>query len=113
MAMNCPQQVKPRAWRSARCFTTNASNSRRGKNCRSCENMLHTRFTAESPLVEIEHCQYPISIYRTFRPLFKNLIWTSLVYDRRPVIAIDSDGHRPPLQQASPVQKLQESWLIL
>jgi len=32
MAMNCPQQVKPRAWRLARCFFTNSSNSVRGKN---------------------------------------------------------------------------------
>src|SRR5207245_6023833 len=46
MATNCPQQLKPRAWRSARCSTTACSNSRRENNCNIWLKMLDTRITA-------------------------------------------------------------------
>src|SRR6266851_8035091 len=46
MATNCPQQLKPRAWRSARCSTTARSNSRRENNCNIWLKMLDTRITA-------------------------------------------------------------------
>lgn len=46
MATNCPQQLKPRAWRSARCATTARSNSVRGNNCNIWLKMLDTRITA-------------------------------------------------------------------
>src|SRR6266852_717789 len=46
MATNCPQQLKPRAWRSARCSTTACSNWRRENNCNIWLKMLDTRITA-------------------------------------------------------------------
>src|ERR1700757_4758691 len=49
MATNCPQQVKPRAWRSAWCLRTAVSNSQRENSPRICEKMLQNRFTAEPP----------------------------------------------------------------
>src|SRR5215470_13252388 len=64
MATNCPQQVKPRAWRSALCLRTVDSNSRREKSCRICENMLHTRFKAEPPKSVIGFWRNSISTYQ-------------------------------------------------
>src|ERR1700732_2595741 len=56
MATNWPQQVNPRAWRSARVSRTACSNSKRGKNCNNWEKMLHTRFKAESPVLRVGSC---------------------------------------------------------
>src|SRR5437879_2665836 len=64
MATNCPQQVKPRAWRSALCLRTADSNSKREKSCNICENMLHTRFTAEPPEFVIGSGENSISNYQ-------------------------------------------------
>src|ERR1019366_5785708 len=46
MATNCPQQLNPRAWRSARCSATACSNSWRENNCNIWLKMLDTRITA-------------------------------------------------------------------
>src|SRR5713101_133482 len=46
MATNCPQQLNPRAWRSARCSATDCSNSWRENNCNIWLKMLDTRITA-------------------------------------------------------------------
>src|SRR6516225_11547559 len=53
MATNCPQQVKPRACRSALCWRTADSNSKREKSWRTCENILQNRFKADPPEFEI------------------------------------------------------------
>src|SRR5215471_6558676 len=53
MATNCPQQVNPRACRSASCWRTADSNSKREKSWRTCENILQNRFKAEPPEFEI------------------------------------------------------------
>src|SRR5215471_6279150 len=53
MATNCPQQVNPRACRSALCWRTADSNSKREKSWRTCENILQNRFKAEPPEFEI------------------------------------------------------------
>src|ERR1700683_5358766 len=49
MATNWPQQVNPRACRSALCVCTADWNSKRENNCRSCENILLTRVKADPP----------------------------------------------------------------
>src|ERR1700690_4426530 len=49
MATNWPQQVNPRACRSALCVCTADWNSKRENNCRSCENILVTRVKADPP----------------------------------------------------------------
>src|SRR5215469_6805433 len=53
MATNCPQQVNPRACRSALSWRTADSNSKREKSWRTCENILQNRFKAEPPEFEI------------------------------------------------------------
>src|SRR6266581_8486623 len=49
MATNWPQQVNPRACRSALCACTADWNSRRENNCNSCENILLTRVKVDPP----------------------------------------------------------------
>src|SRR5437667_12419679 len=49
MATNWPQQVNPRAWRSACVRLTRAWNSVRGNSLRSWLNMLENSLTGEPP----------------------------------------------------------------
>src|SRR5438128_11426100 len=53
MATNWPQLLNPRACRSAPCWRTADSNSRRGINCRICEKILQTRVKAEPPYLAL------------------------------------------------------------
>src|ERR1700674_4360379 len=52
MATNWPQQVNPRACRSALCACTADWNSRRENNCNSCENILLTRVKVDPPTLK-------------------------------------------------------------
>src|ERR1700684_3299189 len=52
MATNWPQQVNPRACRSALCVCTADWNSKRENNCRSCENILLTRVKTDPPALK-------------------------------------------------------------
>jgi predicted alpha-1,6-mannanase (GH76 family) len=47
IATNCPQQVKPLAWRSAECFFTARANSPRENSCKAAR----TRYILESRLI--------------------------------------------------------------
>src|SRR5208282_5527166 len=79
MATNCPQQVKPRAWRSALCLSTNCSNSRRENIWSICENMLHTGRKAEPPPLRIVVREnHNLNLAEIPPLLFQMLIWTSL-----------------------------------
>src|SRR5208282_3985202 len=53
MATNWPQQLNPRAWRSARCSTTARSNSVRENSCNIWLKMLDTRITAAVVLLAV------------------------------------------------------------
>jgi len=57
MATNWPQQVNPRAWRSARCSTNARSNSARENNCNIWPKMLDTRITAAVVLLRFTSLQ--------------------------------------------------------
>src|SRR5215471_17648585 len=97
MATNCPQQVKPRAWRSALCLRTVDSNSRREKSCRICENMLHTRFKAEPPKSVIGFWRNSISTYQRlsfFR--ISSQIRNLDKSDRQNIIGLKANSDRCP-----------------
>src|SRR5262245_55787372 len=65
MATNCPQQVKPRAWRSACVRLTSAWNSVRGNSLSNWLNMLQNALTGEPPVGGgVEPCRVPTSPYR-------------------------------------------------
>src|ERR1700680_1635615 len=84
MATNCPQQVKPRAWRSAWCLRTAVSNSQRENNPRILDKMLQNRFTAEPPksLIGSARTQSQLSRGSAFSPpILRFTIWTSLTLD--------------------------------
>ena len=63
---NWPQQLKPRAWRSARCSITARSNSARESNCNIWLKMLDTRITVVVvlPMVHVFSTQTVAEFYR-------------------------------------------------
>src|SRR5580658_918751 len=66
MATNWPQQLNPRAWRSARCSRTARSNSVRENNCNIWLKILDTRITAVLvlPMVHVFSTQTVAEFYR-------------------------------------------------
>src|ERR1700678_4109401 len=81
MATNWPQQVNPRACRSALCVCTADWNSKRENNCRSCENILLTRVKADPPsLKSVAKPDDNLSEAQPFFGIsFQIVIWTRVV----------------------------------
>src|ERR1700677_5210581 len=88
MATNWPQQVNPRACRSALCVCTADWNSKRENNCRSCENILLTRVKADPPsLKSVAKPDDNLSEAQPFFGIsFQIVIWTR-VLRHRPMIS--------------------------
>jgi hypothetical protein len=75
--------------------------------------MLHTRFTAESPCVEIEHAKIQPQFIRDSTLLLENLIWTSLDWERtygHPIYFletfVDPERHRGTCYRAA-------NWVVM
>src|ERR1700683_1991534 len=85
MATNWPQQVNPRACRSALCVCTADWNSKRENNCRSCENILLTRVKADPPsLKSVAKPDDNLSEAQPFFGIsFQIVIWTRVLGDRQ------------------------------
>src|ERR1700691_2652691 len=81
MATNWPQQVNPRACRSALCVCTADWNSKRENNCRSCENILLTRVKADPPsLKSVAKPDDNLSEAQPFFGIsFQIVIWTRVM----------------------------------
>src|ERR1700685_3431724 len=81
MATNWPQQVNPRACRSALCVCTADWNSKRENNCRSCENILLTRVKADPPsLKSVAKPDDNLSEAQPFFGIsFQIVIWTRVL----------------------------------
>src|ERR1700691_3762291 len=81
MATNWPQQVNPRACRSALCVCTADWNSKRENNCRSCENILLTRVKADPPsLKSVAKPDDNLSEAQPFFGIsFQIVIWTRVI----------------------------------
>src|ERR1700691_579308 len=84
MATNWPQQVNPRACRSALCVCTADWNSKRENNCRSCENILLTRVKADPPsLKSVAKPDDNLSEAQPFFGIsFQIVIWTRVTLVR-------------------------------
>src|ERR1700677_775096 len=82
MATNWPQQVNPRACRSALCVCTADWNSKRENNCRSCENILLTRVKADPPsLKSVAKPDDNLSEAQPFFGIsFQIVIWTRVTF---------------------------------
>src|SRR5437867_4001923 len=101
IATNWPQQVNPRAWRSARVLLTSDWNSVRGKSLRIWLNMLENRFTVGPPLggsvegVAASTSPYRRGLIRFYgkAPPLGNLTWTRVTV-HEPCI----HGHTVPME---------------
>src|ERR1700690_3495769 len=98
MATNWPQQVNPRACRSALCVCTADWNSKRENNCRSCENILLTRVKADPPsLKSVAKPDDNLSEAQPFFGIsFQIVIWTRVIQNKQ--VAFSSKAHHGHLQ---------------
>src|ERR1700683_108040 len=105
MATNWPQQVNPRACRSALCVCTADWNSKRENNCRSCENILLTRVKADPPsLKSVAKPDDNLSEAQPFFGIsFQIVIWTRVVWHRRPILPAGEERDKPRRQRGREV----------